>query len=123
MAKKLYNKLVRVDVPDFLCNKGAVVRYREVRGEELGDFLLVKALEEVEELIAVARRSDGNNKSRIAEEIVDVRDALSALRTFFGISDRQLDSLRSKKLHRKGAFLKKEHGEWVGVFLESVEEA
>lgn len=94
-------KLVRDKVPSvILANEGATPVIETLRGSELKDAMLLKVLEEAEEVKA----------SPCLEEIADCMEVLHALARELGFSSADLKKARIKKNKERGAFAE-------GVFL------
>ena len=98
---KVYNKLVRDNIPEIMMNKGCKPVTRILSDEEYIQELNKKLLEEVNEYL-----SDNN-----IEELADVKEVFNSILKFKGISEEELESVRSAKANKRGSFNDK-------VFLE-----
>lgn len=100
-------KLVRDRIPEIIEKNGerAIVRILGVRAHKVE--LKKKLCEEAYEV------SEAKNKKELVEELADVEEVLSSLRTFHGISKQEVVRCAQKKRKACGGFKK-------GIFLENV---
>lgn len=105
MAKKIYNKLVRDNIPVILKMKGSIPITRTLDDGEFSEALNRKLLEEIEEFLL----------SSDVEELVDIYEVLLAILHIRNISFEKFEEIRNNKAEERGNFEKK-------VFLISVEE-
>ena len=103
--RKLYNKLVRDDVPQIIKESGRKCKTRNLSDDEYQEALLNKIIEEVEEFRA----------SGAEEELADIYEVMDNLIAFLGYEPMHIDYLKMKKKENRGAFKER-------VFLEEVEE-
>ncbi len=103
--KKLYNKLVRDDVPQIIKESGRKCKTRTLSDDEFQEALLNKILEEVEEF----------RVSNSEEELADIYEVMDNLIEFLGYEPMHIDYLKMKKKESRGSFKER-------VFLEQVEE-
>jgi len=101
---KVYNKLVRDNIPEIMINNGAKPVTRILSNEEYLLELNKKLLEEVNEYL----------ESEDVLEIADIEEVLLAILKVKGVSKEKFDLLRIEKVNKRGAFDKK-------IFLESEE--
>lgn len=101
---KIYNKLVRDNIPQIMINNGASPVTRILSDEEYISELNRKILEEVHEYL----------ESGEVEELADIEEVLRAILTFKGVNLEEFDSIRNQKVLKRGAFNKR-------IFLEREE--
>ena len=100
MAERVYNKLVRDNIPDLIRENGETPVIRTLDDGEYAACLAEKLREEVEEFLA-----DSN-----LDELSDILEALAGLH---GWTDGEIQKVRRDKAERRGAFRER-------VFLEKV---
>lgn len=98
---KVYNKLVRDNIPEIMVNKGCRPVTRILDDEEYLTELNKKLLEEVNEYL------EDNN----IEELADIKEVFMSILKFKGISDEELEKVRVDKANKRGSFNDK-------IFLE-----
>ena len=98
---KIYNKLVRDNIPQIMVMNGAKPVTRILNDEEYLVELNKKLQEELNEYLL-----DGN-----IEELADLEEVLLAILKFKNISWEELEKIRLSKVEKRGAFNKK-------IFLE-----
>ena len=98
---KIYNKLVRDNIPEIMIKNGAKPVTRILSDEEYIIELNKKLLEEVKEYL----------ESENIEEIADIEEVLLAILNIKGITRDNLEEIRETKTLKRGAFNKK-------IFLE-----
>ncbi|MBI5060902.1 MAG: nucleoside triphosphate pyrophosphohydrolase [Candidatus Aenigmarchaeota archaeon] len=103
--EKIYNKLVRDNVPGIIINDEKKPLLRMVDGDEFEEALKSKLREECDEFL-------DSNKT---DELVDILEIIYKFASLKGISIEELEDLREEKRERRGGFDK-------GIFLEKVEE-
>ena len=103
--EKVYNKLVRDNIPDFIKNDNETPITRILSDDEYKNELYKKLLEECNELI-VAKESD-----EIIEEASDVFEVLKAISELEGKDIDAVIAFSEQKRIKKGGFSKK-------IFLE-----
>ena len=101
---KIYNKLVRDNIPQIMEENGARPVIKILNDEDYLKELNKKLLEEVNEYL-----SDGN-----VEEIADIEEVLLAILKYKNISLENFNEIRTKKVTKRGAFDKR-------IFLEKEE--
>jgi len=98
---KIYNKLVRDNIPEIMISKGASPVIRILNDEEYLKELNKKLQEELNEYLL-----DGN-----IEELADLEEVLLAILKVKNVSKTDFDNIRMMKVEKRGAFDKK-------IFLE-----
>ncbi|MBQ3494733.1 MAG: nucleoside triphosphate pyrophosphohydrolase [Clostridia bacterium] len=101
---KIYNKLVRDNIPNIIEQNGSKCKTRTLSDDEYVLALNKKLEEEVNEYI----------QSQELEEIADVLEVLYAIMKQKNVSFQQIEEIRKQKAKNRGGFDKK-------LFLESVE--
>ena len=99
---KIYNKLVRDNIPEIMIKNGAKPVTRILDDEEYLNELNKKLSEEVNEYL----------ESREIEEIADIEEVLLAIIKAKKVSRENLENLRKEKASKRGSFDKK-------IYLES----
>ena len=98
---KIYNKLVRDNIPEIMIKNGAKPITRILDDEEYLKELNKKLYEEVNEYL----------ESEDIEEIADIEEVLLAILKTKKISMENLENIRKEKTSKRGSFDKK-------IFLE-----
>lgn len=98
---KIYNKLVRDNIPGIMIKNGAEPVTRILSDEEYLVELDRKLQEEVQEYL-----KDGN-----VEELADIEEVLRAIIDVKKVSYTEFEEIREQKVLKRGAFKKK-------IFLE-----
>ena len=101
---KIYNKLVRDNIPEIMIKNGAKPITRILSQEECLIELNKKISEEVNEYL-----ESGN-----IEEIADIEEVILAILNAKGVKKEELETIRKEKVKKRGAFNKR-------IFLESEE--
>jgi len=101
---KIYNKLVRDNIPEIMIKNGAKPVTRILNEEEYLIELNKKLFEEVNEYL----------ESGSIEEIADIEEVILGILNAKEISKEELENIRKEKAIKRGAFNKK-------IFLESEE--
>ena len=100
---KVYNKLVRDNIPDIILKDNELPTTRILSDEEYIQELNKKLMEEVNEYL-----SDNN-----IEEMVDILEVIRTILDYNNISYDDIEEKRIKKAKKRGAFKEK-------IFLEKV---
>ena len=100
---KVYNKLVRDNIPDLILKDNELPVTRTLNDEEYYEELNKKLMEEVNEYL------EENN----TEEMVDILEVIRAILEYKGVSFEDIEEKRIKKAKKRGSFNKK-------VYLEKV---
>ena len=98
---KIYNKLVRDNIPEIMISKGAKPVTRILSDEEYLEELNKKLLEEVKEYL----------ESGEVEELADIEEVILAILDAKGLTKDDLEEVRFTKVLKRGAFNNK-------IFLE-----
>lgn len=94
---KIYNKLVRDNIPKIMINNGAKPVTRILEDKEYYEELKKKLLEETKEFL------ESNN----IEEIADIEEVILAILKYNDWSWEKLENIRKNKVDKKGSFDKK----------------
>lgn len=100
---KVYNKLVRDNIPDLILKDHGLPTTRTLNDEEYISELNRKLSDEVKKYL------ETNND----EEMVDILEVIRAILEYNGSSFEELEEKRVKKVQKRGAFKEK-------VYLEKV---
>lgn len=100
---KIYNKLVRDNIPQIIQNSGKTCKVSVLSDLEYLQYLNAKLQEEVEEFL----------QSGEVEELADIAEVIYALAVAKGCSLAELDAIRQQKAITNGAFSQKLFLEWV----------
>ena len=98
---KIYNKLVRDNIPEIMINNGARPVTKILEDKEYYEELKKKLLEETKEFL----------ESDEIEEIADIEEVILAILKYNDWSWEKLENIRKNKVDKKGSFDKK-------IFLE-----
>jgi predicted house-cleaning noncanonical NTP pyrophosphatase (MazG superfamily) len=93
-----YDKLVRDRVTARLDENGVAYGTRRAEPNELGQLLMCKLREEIEELGSAAVASE------VAEEIVDIVEVAYAIAEAHGVTEEDIAQRRNEKRRERGAF-------------------
>ncbi|HZJ76125.1 MAG TPA: nucleoside triphosphate pyrophosphohydrolase [Oscillospiraceae bacterium] len=96
MNKKIYNKLVRDNIPDIIEADNKKCKIKTVAGAELMELLNQKLQEEIDEYI----------ESNDIEELADIVEVIHGILYNRGITIDELESIRLKKKEERGGFSK-----------------
>ena len=94
MNKKIYNKLIRDNIPGIIRAGGKECTVETVKGEELIKLLNEKLQEEVDEYIT----------SNDIEELADITEVIYSILCNRGIAIEELEIIRLKKKEERGGF-------------------
>ncbi len=103
MKERIYNKLVRDNVPDIIWEQGETPVIRTLDDEEFGRCLEEKLREEVGEFL----------EEKTLDELGDILEVLEELAHLQGWTDGEIRHAREEKAQRNGIFRER-------VFLEKV---
>ena len=98
---KIYNKLVRDNIPEIMINNGANPVTRILDDNEYYEELKKKLLEEIKEFL----------ESDEIEEIADIEEVILAILKYKNHTFKEVEIIRQNKANKRGAFEKK-------IFLE-----
>lgn len=105
---KVYNKLVRDNIPKIITEEGLKANARVLNEKEFSDALYEKMIEEATELKLA------KTKKEIIEELADLYEVIEELLIINKIDIAEIDKVRVKKNFKKGTFENR-------IFLENVE--
>lgn len=107
---KVYNKLVRDNIPDIIQKNGEVPYVRILTSDEYWESLLAKDSEELQEVKMV------ENPNEMKNELADKFEVLNAMITHQGFTLEEIMKEANLKREQKGGFTKK-------LFLEKVKKS
>jgi predicted house-cleaning noncanonical NTP pyrophosphatase (MazG superfamily) len=94
-------KLIRDNIPEIaLKERGEVLDIRIAKQEEFEDFVMLKLLEETNEIISA------KTKNELVEELADLMEVVKTLAMHHGIVNELFDKIEEKALER-GSFNRK----------------
>ena len=96
MDRKIYNKLVRDNIPNIIGASGKKCIVKIIEGDELTKLLNGKLQEEVDEYIA----------SNDIEELADIIEVIHSILHNRGVTIEELETIRLKKKEERGGFSK-----------------
>ena len=94
---RVYNKLVRDNIPEIMVANGAKPVTRVLDEQEYLQELNKKLLEEVNEYL-----QDGN-----IQELADIQEVMNAILNAKGVSQAEFEEIRTEKVKKRGAFNKR----------------
>lgn len=97
MGGKVYNKLVRDNIPDIIEAGNKKCKTEIVKGEELARLLNEKLQEEVDEYIV----------SGEIEELADIMEVIHSILHNRGVTVEELEAIRLRKKEERGGFSKR----------------
>lgn len=106
---KIYNKLVRDNLPEIIKAEKCLPKFRILDGQEFSTELFKKLMEEANELILAK-----DDRKELIEEIGDVYEVIDAIMEYYKIDQAAVMKLKNQRRKTRGAFKKR-------IFLESVE--
>jgi predicted house-cleaning noncanonical NTP pyrophosphatase (MazG superfamily) len=106
--KKVYNKLVRDNIPEIIKADGHKFKTRKLKITEYKKTLLEKLLEESKEVV------ESQNRDELIKELADVQEVLSSIYEANKIHCSEVTKVARKRREKRGGFKKK-------IFLEYVE--
>lgn len=92
--EKIYNKLVRDNIPQIIKNQGNVPVCRTLTDSEYITYLNQKLGEEVKEYL----------ENNCAEELCDIIEVIKAIALALNLKDDELETLRESKKLKNGGF-------------------
>lgn len=95
---KIYNKLVRDNIPNIIKASGKSCAYRKASEEERLSYIARKLLEETHELV------NSHTKESILEELADLTEVIKLLMKELNISHEELTEAQIEKIKSKGGF-------------------
>jgi predicted house-cleaning noncanonical NTP pyrophosphatase (MazG superfamily) len=109
MAKTIYNKLVRDNIPEIMKADNSEPTIRILDDEEFIVELLKKIKEESEELIQIK-----GDKLEMQKEIGDIYEVIDAIINYYNLNIKEINKLKQERKIKRGGFAKK-------IFLQSAE--
>lgn len=106
--EKIYNKLVRDNIPEIIKADGGVPQIKSLKSEEYLNELFKKLEEEAREVVEA-----GADKQALAKEIGDVYEVIDAIIDSCTLDREEIMKLKSQRKIERGGFKKR-------IFLESV---
>ena len=106
--EKIYNKLVRDNIPEIIKAGKGVPKTRVLADEEFIIELLKKLKEEAEELVLAK-----DDKLELPKEIGDVYEVIDSIIEYYNLDRDKIMKLKNERQQKRGGFKKK-------IFLESV---
>lgn len=100
MKKKHYNKLVRDLIPEIIASDGRECATEIMKDEEFRQALLVKLVEEAQEVVD-AEHGD------IVKEIADLYEVIDALLIVFDLNRDAILTMQKKRHDERGGFEKR----------------
>ena len=107
MATFRCDKLGRDKTLEGFKKEGVTPQYKMLTGKELYEALLLKLVEEADEV------RDARNRQELIEELADVLEVIDALCKTQGISMEEIASVKEAKLKERGGFE-------AGLYIETV---
>ena len=98
---EIYNKLVRDKIPEIIRNNGEVPIIRELSNEEYWEYLLLKVIEELEEV----KNSLNNEEKR--KELADMLELIIVMAKYNGFTLEDIINTANEKREKNGSFDKK----------------
>ena len=108
MAKIIYNKLVRDDIPEIIKKNGEVPKVSVLDEARFGIALKNKLIEEAQEVLEASSKED------VLDELSDVMELIEAIAKDNNLTMSEIEKKKQKKKKERGGFEKK-------LFLEYVE--
>lgn len=98
MARKVWNKLVRDRIPEYLAAQGIASQTRKLEDDEYYQELRKKLQEEVAEYL------EAETPEARCEERADIREVLAALAMFEDGNMDEVEEVEEKKYRERGGF-------------------
>ena len=99
--EKIYNKLVRDNIPDIIKSNGGTPFFRELNDKEYWEYLLKKDEEELQEV------KDASSKEERKKEIADKLEVLIAMAEYNGFCLQDIIDEADTKKSKNGGFQKR----------------
>ncbi|MDO4199244.1 MAG: pyridoxamine 5'-phosphate oxidase family protein [Clostridia bacterium] len=106
MERKIFNKLVRDEIPEMLDKNGGETETEILNTEKYKECLYAKLKEECEEVITA------DSKENLAEELADLLEVMKAIAKINDIDFAEIEKIRAEKKEKRGGFDRK-------IFLKS----
>lgn len=104
MGKKVYNKLIRDNIPQIMKTAGKAFEVEIMDDEQYLGKLVEKLQEEMGEFLAEFNAENGENA---IEELADIQEVLYAIINAVGMDIPMFERIRVAKATKNGAFEKK----------------
>ena len=99
--EKIYDKLVRDNIPNIIISNGATPVFRALDNEEFWDYLLKKDTEELEEV------KTAHNKEEILKELGDKLELLRTMAEYNGFNLEDVINAANIKSEKNGTYNKR----------------
>ena len=99
--EKIYNKLVRDNIPDIIKNNDSIPIYRVLNDEEYWEYLLIKDNEELMEV------KNAESIEERKKELADKLELIIAMAEFNGYTLEDIIEEANKKRNKNGGFKKR----------------
>ena len=109
MAKIIYSKLVRDNIPEIIKKNGGVPKVSVLNEAEFKTALKNKLIEEAQEVLEASSKED------VLNELSDVMELVESIAKDNDLTMSEVEKKKQKKKEERGGFEKK-------LFLENVEE-
>jgi len=120
-VQRVYNKLVRDNIPKLIAASGAKFKIEQCTDEEIISFSARKLIEEVQELIN-EMMSEPENVEQILSECADIYTILIKLASLYGIEEEDIMKFEQVKVLTNGGFDKEYILKWVEEDIEPDDE-
>ena len=107
--EKIYNKLVRDNIPEIIGLDKRKPIIRVLTKEEFISELFKKLIEEAKESVKAK-----NNKAELIKEIGDIYEVIDAIIGYYNLDRRKITKVKEKRKAERGGFKKR-------IFLESID--
>jgi predicted house-cleaning noncanonical NTP pyrophosphatase (MazG superfamily) len=107
---KIYNKLIRDNIPELIEKDGQKYQVKILCEEEFKEELLKKLVEEAREVL----EAKDENKELI-KELADVLEVMENIMSIFKLDKNEIEKMQKERRTSRGGFEKK-------LFLEYIEE-
>lgn len=101
-----YDKLIRDRIPEIIRATGRDCGFEVMDEQAYHQALLTKLLEESKEL------AEATNEEKL-KELADIREVLSALAHFYGLTEAQVEDMQTQRRTERGGFTKRLRLLWV----------
>lgn len=99
--EKIYNKLVRDNIPEIIKSNNGIPYVRKLTEEEFWEYLLKKDNEELEEV------KNSTTKEEIKKELADKLELIKAMAEFNGFTLQDIINEAKIKREKRGGFQKR----------------
>lgn len=105
--KKIYNKLVRDNIPEIIRNDNKICKIKTLNEQDYILELKKKLCEEAKEVF------DANSKNEVVEELADVLEIIDALKDVYNLTNQDIQYIKEQKANKNGRFKEKIYLEYV----------